>query len=65
MTQIATTVIAGVAMLFGYRLLQKFAESKAQAVKAASAARDRTGRVQKDLGALVLDERTGMYRPRG
>jgi predicted negative regulator of RcsB-dependent stress response len=70
MTQLATAVIAGVAMLFGYRLLQKHAESQTQAVRAKAArdqksARDQTGRVQKDLGALVWDERSGVYRPRG
>lgn len=62
MTQLASAVLAGVAMLLGYKLIQ----TQAEAVKAtAKAARSQAGRVQKDLGALVWDERAGVYRPRG
>ena len=66
MTQLATAVITGVAMLFGYKLIQKQAERQAEAVRAtASAARQQAKRVQRDLGALVWDEQAGVYRPHG
>lgn len=61
MTQFATAVLAGVAMLIGVKLIQK----QAEAVRAtAKSARHNGGRVQKDLGALVWDEQAGVYRPR-
>ncbi len=66
MTQLATAVIAGVAMLFGYKLIQKQAERQAEAVRAtARAARHQASRVQRDLGALIWDDGAGVYRPRG
>ena len=66
MTQLATAVITGVAMLFGYKLIQKQAERQAEAMRAtASAARQQAKRVQRDLGALVWDEQAGVYRPLG
>ncbi len=66
MTQLATAILAGAAMLLGYRLIQKQAERQAEAVRAtARAARQQAGRVQRDLGALVWDEHAGVYRPRG
>jgi hypothetical protein len=62
MTQLATAVLAGAAMLLGYKLIQK----QTEAVRAtARASRPQTGRAQKDLGALVWDEHAGVYRPRG
>lgn len=65
MTQLATAIITGAAaMLLGYRLVRKQAERQAEFVRAASTARARTGRVQRDLGTLVWDERSGVYRPR-
>ena len=66
MTQLATAVITGVAMLFGYKLIQKQSERQAEAMRAtASAARQQAKRVQRDLGALVWDEQAGVYRPHG
>ena len=66
MTQLATAVITGVAMLFGYKLIQKQAERQAEAMRAtAGAARQQAKRVQRDLGALVWDEQAGVYRPHG
>lgn len=66
MTQLATAVLAGAAMLLGLKLFQKQAERQAEAVRAtARASRQQTGQVQKNLGALVWDEHAGVYRPRG
>ena len=65
MTQLATAVITGVAMLLGLKLIQKQVERQAKAVRAtARASRSNGGRFQKDLGALVWDEQAGVYRPR-
>ena len=65
MSQIATAVITGVAMLLGYKLIQKQAGRQAEAVKAsARAARPQASHMQKDLGTLVWDDRSGVYRPR-
>ena len=64
MTQLATAVITGAAMLFGYKILQRFADRQAEAVRATSAAQARTGRSQRDVATLVWDERSGVYRPR-
>lgn len=61
MSQIVTAVITGAAILLGYKIIQK----QSEAVRAtAKAARPQAGRIQKDLGALVWDERAGVYRPR-
>lgn len=66
MTQIATAVITGLAMLLGYKLIQKQATRQAEAVRAtARAPRQQAGSMQKDLGTLVWDDRSGVYRPRG
>ena len=62
MTQFVTALLAGAAMLLGYKLMRKQAERQAEAVRAT---RNDAARVQKDLGALVWDERSGVYRPRG
>lgn len=62
MTQIATALIAAAAMLFGYKLMRKEADRQAEAVRAKATT---NARVQKDLGSLVWDDRTGVYRPRG
>ena len=65
MTQLATAVLAGLAMLLGLKLLQKQAERRAQAVRAtAKGSRSHSSRIQKDLGALVWDEQARVYRPR-
>ena len=59
MTQFATALLTAAAMLFGYKFMRKESERQTEAVRA----RAESGRVQKDLGALVWDERAGVYRP--
>ena len=61
MTQLATALIAAAGMLFGYKLMRNQVDRQTEAARATS--RGRT-RVQKDLGALVWDEHSGVYRPR-
>jgi hypothetical protein len=59
MPQLVTAVFAGAALLAGYKWMKR--ETLRQA-KATQRARDSRG--ARDLGALVWDETSGVYRPR-
>ena len=61
MTQLATALIAAAGMLFGYKLMRNQVDRQTDAARATSRG---NARVQKDLGALVWDEHSGVYRPR-
>jgi hypothetical protein len=60
MPQFFTAVFAGAALLAGYNWMKRATLRQAEAAQ-----RAQTGRqVPRDLGALVWDDASGVYRPR-